>query len=162
MVRARDAPAQADGARAGATEISNKLAQPLMPRRSGNAGEPPWASGPKEILKHGLVLLREDTDANRRLAMLSIDNAVELIAKTFLLSQRLFTITNSLLKLINKFQKSAAKTGSNPVRDTQITLNNSNKNIVSRFTFMSYPFESPCIKYIHSSKSNVMHNFLEI
>ena len=55
-----------------------------MPRRSGNAGEPPWASGPKEILKHGLILLREDTDTNRRLAMLSIDNAVELIAKTFL------------------------------------------------------------------------------
>lgn len=44
----------------------------------------PWASGPREILQHGLSLLRDDTDANRRLALLSIDNAVELAVKTFL------------------------------------------------------------------------------
>jgi hypothetical protein len=46
--------------------------------------EPPWASGPGEILKHGLQLLEEDSDTNRRLAMISIDNAVELMLKTFL------------------------------------------------------------------------------
>jgi hypothetical protein len=46
--------------------------------------EPPWASGPGEILRHGLSLLRKDSDVNRRLAMLSIDNAVELIVKTYL------------------------------------------------------------------------------
>jgi hypothetical protein len=45
---------------------------------------PPWASGPGEILKHGLDLLRKDTDTNRRLAMISIDNAVELMIKTYL------------------------------------------------------------------------------
>lgn len=45
---------------------------------------PPWASGPAEILKHGLDLLRKDSDANRRLAMISIDNSVELIIKTYL------------------------------------------------------------------------------
>ena len=44
----------------------------------------PWASGPAEILKHGLDLLHRDNDTNRRLAMLSIDNAVELTIKTFL------------------------------------------------------------------------------
>lgn len=44
----------------------------------------PWASGPREILQHGLSLLHNDTDTNRRLALLSIDNAVELTAKTFL------------------------------------------------------------------------------
>lgn len=44
----------------------------------------PWASGPGEILKHGLDLLRKDTDANRRLAMISIDNSVELMMKTYL------------------------------------------------------------------------------
>ena len=44
----------------------------------------PWAAGPREILQHGLSLLHEDSDANRRLALLSIDNAVELTAKTFL------------------------------------------------------------------------------
>ncbi len=44
----------------------------------------PWASGPGEILKHGLELLKKDSDTNRRLAMISIDNAVELMMKTYL------------------------------------------------------------------------------
>jgi hypothetical protein len=44
----------------------------------------PWASGPAEILRHGLSLLKHDTDTNRRLAMISIDNAVELMVKTYL------------------------------------------------------------------------------
>ena len=44
----------------------------------------PWASGPGEILKHGLSLLKKDSDTNRRLAMISIDNAVELMIKTYL------------------------------------------------------------------------------
>lgn len=44
----------------------------------------PWASGPREILKHALELLRKDTDTNRRLALIIADNAVELIVKTFL------------------------------------------------------------------------------
>ncbi|WP_147267163.1 hypothetical protein [Acidiferrobacter thiooxydans] len=45
---------------------------------------PPWATGPGEILKHGLDLLKKDTDTNRRLAMISIDNSVELMIKTYL------------------------------------------------------------------------------
>ncbi len=45
---------------------------------------PPWSSGPGEILKHGLYLLENDSDVNRRLAMISIDNAVELMIKTYL------------------------------------------------------------------------------
>lgn len=44
----------------------------------------PWASGPGEILQHGLSLLGKDSDVNRRLAMISIDNAVELMIKTYL------------------------------------------------------------------------------
>lgn len=44
----------------------------------------PWASGPGEILRHGLSLLKKDSDTNRRLAMISIDNAVELMVKTYL------------------------------------------------------------------------------
>ena len=44
----------------------------------------PWASGPGEILRHGLSLLQQDNDTNRRLAMLSIDNSVELMMKTYL------------------------------------------------------------------------------
>lgn len=46
--------------------------------------QPPWASGPGEILRHGLALLKKDSDTNRRLAMISIDNAVELMIKTYL------------------------------------------------------------------------------
>lgn len=44
----------------------------------------PWASGPSEILQHGLSLIHEDSDKNRRLALLSIDNAIELTIKTYL------------------------------------------------------------------------------
>lgn len=44
----------------------------------------PWASGPGEILRHGLSLLSRDSDTNRRLALIAIDNAVELMIKTFL------------------------------------------------------------------------------
>lgn len=45
---------------------------------------PPWVSGPGELLRHGLEHLQDDTDINRRLAMISIDNAVELMIKTYL------------------------------------------------------------------------------
>jgi RNA polymerase sigma factor (sigma-70 family) len=44
----------------------------------------PWASGPAEVLQHGFELLERDTDAARRLAMITIDNAVELTIGTFL------------------------------------------------------------------------------
>ena len=43
-----------------------------------------WASGPAEILKHAMSLLYEESETNRRLAMLLIDNAIEQIAKTYL------------------------------------------------------------------------------
>lgn len=46
--------------------------------------QPPWSTGPSEILHHGLTLLQKDSDSNRRLAMISIDNAVELTIKTYL------------------------------------------------------------------------------
>ena len=46
--------------------------------------EPLWASGPAEILRHGLKLLRDDSDTNRRLAMISIDNSVELLMQTYI------------------------------------------------------------------------------
>lgn len=44
----------------------------------------PWVSGPREVLKHGLTLLNGDSDCNRRLAMIMIDNGVELMIKTYL------------------------------------------------------------------------------
>jgi hypothetical protein len=54
----------------------------------------PWAAGPREILEHGISLLRKDSDKNRRLALLSVDNAVELTIKTYLgLPKRINGIT---------------------------------------------------------------------
>lgn len=46
--------------------------------------QPPWSTGPSEILIHASSLLVEDSDSNRRLAMIAIDNSVELIIKTYL------------------------------------------------------------------------------
>ena len=53
--------------------------------------EPLWASGPGEILRHGVSLLGTDTDSNRRLAMISIDNAVELMMQTYIQLPRRIT-----------------------------------------------------------------------
>lgn len=46
--------------------------------------EQPWTSGPAEVLLHGLNLLTKDSGTNRRLALIAIDNAVELTIKTYL------------------------------------------------------------------------------
>lgn len=56
----------------------------------------PWTSGPQELLNHGLSLLKNDSDSNRRIAMICIDNSVELMIKTFLgLPKRISGITIS-------------------------------------------------------------------
>ena len=44
----------------------------------------PWSEGPKELLQHAVGHLSVDGDFDRRIAMISIDNAVELMIKTFL------------------------------------------------------------------------------
>jgi hypothetical protein len=44
----------------------------------------PWSNGPKEILKHGLDLIVKGSESRRRIAMILIDNSVELMLKTFL------------------------------------------------------------------------------
>ncbi|MSQ24956.1 MAG: hypothetical protein EXR49_01565 [Dehalococcoidia bacterium] len=44
----------------------------------------PWTEGPKELLQHAADHLRLGGDFDRRIAMISVDNAVELAAKTFL------------------------------------------------------------------------------
>jgi hypothetical protein len=79
----------------------------------------PWASDPGEILRHGLELLKRDTDTNRRLAMISIDNAIELMIKTYLgLPSRVTGLTisrkdyqefsDSLPKLLDALEKYAS------------------------------------------------------
>lgn len=66
----------------------------------------PWVSGPSEILQHGLSLLNKDSDTNRRLAMLSIDNAVELTIKTFLSLPRRITGKNLTRKEYQEISES--------------------------------------------------------
>lgn len=44
----------------------------------------PWIDGPKELLQHGADHLNMGGDFDRRIAMISIDNAVELLVKTWL------------------------------------------------------------------------------
>jgi len=46
--------------------------------------EKPWITGPKELLVHGLQHLDLQTDFDNRIAMISIDNSVELMIKTYL------------------------------------------------------------------------------
>lgn len=46
--------------------------------------EKPWMSGPRELLVHGLQHLDLDTDFDNRMAMISIDNSIELMIKTHL------------------------------------------------------------------------------
>lgn len=83
-------------------------------------GLQPWVSGPKEILQHGLSLLHEDSDRNRRLALLSIDNAVELTVKTYLglpkrvagiqISRRDFAeISDSFPKMLDALEEHASE-----------------------------------------------------
>src|SRR5260370_27689088 len=81
---------------------------------------PPWGSGTGEILRHGLELLNKDSDTNRRLAMISIDNAVELMIKTYLglpkrvtgltISRREFSeVSESFPSLLDALEKHAAE-----------------------------------------------------
>lgn len=43
-----------------------------------------WAKGPIELLQHGLEHLEKGTDFDRRMAMIVIDNSVEVAIKTYL------------------------------------------------------------------------------
>lgn len=54
----------------------------------------PWISGPSEILQHAINLMSSDNEADRRIAFLSIDNAVELILKTFMLTRTSYGAKN--------------------------------------------------------------------
>lgn len=44
----------------------------------------PWTSGPQELLDHARAHLRSPSAFDCRIAMISIDNAVELTARTYL------------------------------------------------------------------------------
>src|SRR5262245_18081864 len=44
----------------------------------------PWTDGPRELIQHAVDHLTNGSDFDRRIAMISIDNAVELMIKTYL------------------------------------------------------------------------------
>jgi hypothetical protein len=44
----------------------------------------PWSEGPRELLQHAADHLRLGSDFDRRIAMISVDNSVELAVKTYL------------------------------------------------------------------------------
>lgn len=44
----------------------------------------PWSEGPKKLLQHAVAHITHGGDFDRRIAMISIDNTVELMIKTFL------------------------------------------------------------------------------
>ncbi len=59
----------------------------------------PWISGPIELIKHGLNHIEEGNDFDLRIAMISIDNAVELAIKIFFaLNRRSFGLKRNEYK----------------------------------------------------------------
>lgn len=55
----------------------------------------PWITGPKELLVHGLEHLNYNTDFDNRMALICIDNCVELAIKSYLgLPKRINNIQN--------------------------------------------------------------------
>ena len=53
--------------------------------KESNATLHPWQSGPSELLKYALNMLRESEDCQRRISFLLIDCCVETLLKTYLL-----------------------------------------------------------------------------
>lgn len=53
-------------------------------RPNGEEKSSPWTDGPRELIQHAVDHLAEGSDFDRRIAMVSVDNAVELTVKTWL------------------------------------------------------------------------------
>lgn len=63
-------------------EQNNSYLASVQPKTC--AMKKPWTDGPRELLQHAVDHLEMAGDFDRRIAMISIDNAVELSIKTFL------------------------------------------------------------------------------
>ena len=65
----------------------------------------PWATGPAEILRHALSLLEQDTDTDRRIAIILVDNSVEQMLKSYLsLPKRITGISISRKRRSDAFE----------------------------------------------------------
>jgi hypothetical protein len=58
--------------------------QPARMAQEAGMKEGPWTSGPRELLQHAKDHVSKETDVDNRFAMISVDNAVELMLKTYL------------------------------------------------------------------------------
>jgi hypothetical protein len=66
----------------------------------------PWSTGPKEILKHAISVLENDSDTNRRISFILIDNAVEQSIKSFLSLPKRVTGISITRKRLNEAYES--------------------------------------------------------
>ena len=67
----------------------------------------PWLSGCYELLEHGIEHFLNDTEFDRRLAMISIDNALELAVKTYI--SRNLRVLNIKRKDYNNIKRNFSK-----------------------------------------------------
>ena len=67
----------------------------------------PWLSGCYELLEHGIEHFLKDTEFDRRLAMISIDNALELAVKTYI--SRNLRVLNIKRKDYNNIKRDFSK-----------------------------------------------------
>ncbi len=67
----------------------------------------PWLSGCYELLEHGIEHFLNDTEFDRRLAMISIDNALELAVKTYI--SRNLRVLNIKRKDYNNIKRDFSK-----------------------------------------------------
>ena len=66
------------------TVKADKGEQAMSDDLNNSRSRQPWVSGPAELLEHADFLLSEDSAVRLRLALIAIDNAVELAIKTYL------------------------------------------------------------------------------
>lgn len=56
----------------------------------------PWVDGPLELLQHGFEHMKKDSDFDYRISMISIDNSIELMLKTYLELPKRITNINGI------------------------------------------------------------------
>lgn len=86
----------------------------------------PWLSGCYELLEHGIEHFLSDTEFDRRLAMISIDNALELAVKTYL-SRNLRVLNikrkdyNNIKRDFSKLLSLILKVASNKINEQELS-----------------------------------------
>jgi len=106
--------------------------------------EKPWSQGPKELLNHAINHLKKGGGFDIRIAMISIDNAVELMIKTYLELPKRITGLNLSKKEIEESFESFPK------------LLQALEKYVSANTLTAEDFNE--IEYFHKVRNNLYHS----